>query len=392
MRHIRALDGVRAFAVLAVFAHHLTLPMSEGGWLGVDVFFVLSGYLITTLLLREHERTGGIALARFYTRRLLRLYPALLVVIAVGLLFAPVLGPEGTLRSYLAIAALAASYTTDLAILVTGRDNFGALTHTWSLAVEEQFYLLWPLALIAILRRRGNVMLWALSGALASLAALLFSLLTTTGQLAYYYPVTRAYELLLGCALATWLAQREHRPDGAGAKLAAAAGVGGLVALLAVVDDLGTARAMPVAIAIAGVLSCLLVGGLATGDGGPIDRVLCLRPIVALGRISYGVYLWHFPVLTVIHHYLHVPRPLEIGLDLVITIALAAASNRWVERPFIRMKDALANRPVPVRAGLNPAPTGPDDVDPHGEGQDQIVLRPRDRVAEAPGRQRRSLP
>lgn len=350
MRHIKALDGVRAFAVLGVFAHHLSLPMSEGSWLGVDVFFVLSGYLITTLLVREHERTGAIALGRFYLRRLLRLYPALLVVVVVGLLFAPTLAPPGSFSSYLAIAALAATYTTDLAILITGRDNFGALTHTWSLAVEEQFYLLWPLALITILKRRGNVTFWALIGASASLALLIYSLLTTTGQLAYYYPMTRAYELLLGCALATWLRQREHRSAAALPTWAATVGGGGLVALLVAVDQLGSTRAMPAGIAIAGVLSCLLVSGLAAGEDGRVARVLALRPLVALGRISYGVYLWHFPVISVLARYLHTAKPLTTGVDLAVTIALAAASSRWVERPFMKMKDALGRQREPVTA------------------------------------------
>jgi peptidoglycan/LPS O-acetylase OafA/YrhL/lysophospholipase L1-like esterase len=350
MRRTPALDGLRAVAVLAVFARHLQLPLASGGWLGVDVFFVLSGYLITTLLLREHDRDGRIALGRFYLRRARRLYPALIVVLAAGLTFAATLSGDGTLGGYLTAAALAGTYTTDLAVLVTGNGDYGALTHMWSLAVEEQFYLLWPVALVFALRRGVNVVAWSLAGAGASLAVLASSLnpADQPTPLGYFYPHTRAYELLLGCTLAAWLTRQPLRKP----TFAATVGAVGLAGLILAVGVAGTDRFTVPAIAAAGALSCLLVAGLATGGGGPAGRLLGVRPLVYLGRISYGIYLWHLPVLTVLGHFVHASLSVSAVLAVAVTTGIAAASHRWVESPFLRPREApnWARLAAPVSA------------------------------------------
>lgn len=347
MRYVRALDGVRALAVLAVFAAHLELPLAEGGWLGVDLFFVLSGFLITSILLHERESTGGIALCRFYIRRLLRLYPALLTMLAFSAICATTIVTDHSIGTFSIAATIAGSYTMDLAILVTGTGDFGALTHTWSLAVEEQFYLLWPLALLVILRSGRSVVRWAIGGAAVSLAILGYLLATTAitpGQtpLPYFYPHTRAYELLLGCALGAWVSSRNRCASSRWPTTVAGTGCLGILVVVGIVDAGGT-RVMFPAIALAGVFSCMVIGGLACGAQGPLGQLLSLRPVVALGKISYGIYLWHLPVLWVISHRLVAPRPVLVSLSLVVSIGAAAACDRWIERPFRRIRDAMTD-------------------------------------------------
>jgi peptidoglycan/LPS O-acetylase OafA/YrhL len=342
MRRIPALDGVRALAVLAVFAGHLRLPLSHGGWLGVDVFFVLSGYLITSILLAEHAATGRVVLGRFYVRRLLRLYPALLVLLAVGLTFGDLLTGGG--HGYGPSALLAGTYTLNLAVLVSGNADYGALTHMWSLAVEEQFYLLWPPALILILRRGASVRRWAGVSAVVSAIVLGYYLLTTSTAagatpLPYFFPQTRAYELLLGCALAAWL--RHHPREQAGA-LCSWIGAGGLVGLALVADRFQGPAVMFVIIVAAGLLSCLLVAGLACNRGSVLGRMLSVRPAVALGQVSYGIYLWHLPVLTVVNREVHASRPWCALLSLALTVVIAACSRRWIERPFLTLKNSMS--------------------------------------------------
>lgn len=157
MVHRRELDGLRALAVLLVIASHLWIPVLAGGWIGVDVFFVLSGYLITSILVREFDQTGSIRLARFYTRRLLRLYPALVAMLIVCGFFYSTFGETPSLFGYLHTATYSGLYAEDLFVGYTGNSH-GNLGHTWSLAIEEQFYLLWaPILLLCLKRARSAV-------------------------------------------------------------------------------------------------------------------------------------------------------------------------------------------------------------------------------------------
>src|SRR3954447_21056005 len=140
---VGALDGIRGLAVLGVFGAHSGYPIVKQGWIGVDMFFVLSGFLITTLLVAEWDRTGSISLRRFYMRRILRLYPALIAAIAIAAPLSLWLGESPT--DYLGHAGVSAAYLQDLAAGLF--DSHGPINHTWTLAVEEQFYILWPLVL-----------------------------------------------------------------------------------------------------------------------------------------------------------------------------------------------------------------------------------------------------
>jgi len=216
MSYVPALDGVRALAVTAVLCFHGGVPGAGGGFLGVDAFFVLSGYLITTLLLTEWQRTHRIDVAAFWGRRARRLLPALVVMVAVVVLAAPALSPgsePGQLR-HDAWATLA--YLNNWQMISGGSDYFAVtaapspLEHTWSLAIEEQFYLLWPLLLVLVLswrHPRRRLLLLCLGGVAASTVALAALHDAMNPGRAYYGTDTRGASLLIGAALAVLLSE-----------------------------------------------------------------------------------------------------------------------------------------------------------------------------------------
>ena len=223
LRYEPALDGVRAFAVLAVIGYHADVHSLRGGFLGVDVFFVLSGYLITALLLAEHGDAGRIDVRAFYARRARRLFPALLLVllgVAAYSGFVAFSGDRGAIRAD-ALASLL--YVQNWHLVWSGASYFTAfaapspLRHLWSLAIEEQFYLVWPLALIALLRvaRSSRRVLGAAIVAAALASALLMSAMYHAGSdpsRVYYGTDTRAQELLVGALLAVLLSRSPRVP------------------------------------------------------------------------------------------------------------------------------------------------------------------------------------
>jgi peptidoglycan/LPS O-acetylase OafA/YrhL len=364
---ILGLDGLRAFAVLAVIASHISHRFA-GGWLGVDLFFVLSGYLITTLLVREQQITGRIALSAFYGRRALRLYPALLVMVAVCTAWPSLFGFEGTSGGYFATAAITLTYLTDLVLYFTGTDP-GGLSHTWSLSVEEQFYLLWPAALVIAFRRGNNPLLWATAGAISSLVLLL-----TTGRedvignpVSYFAPHTRAYELLLGCVVGLWLSQRGpvRRRTGLVLLLIGASALGALF----IFGSFVRAESLrPVMIAGAGLAAGALVTGVTCTQASRLTIALEVWPLRWLGKVSYGAYLYHWPIITLTKHYLGHSSVWLWLLALPFTVIFAGLSFRYIERPLavrgrswiIRNDTKRATRP-PVSTYLHLATREADD-------------------------------
>lgn len=337
MEHRRDLDGIRALAVLAVLASHTEAKIFSGGWMGVDMFFVLSGFLITTLLLVEHDRTGSVALGKFYGRRALRLYPALLLVLIVGVFFYKTLGDRGTLAGYGETASISAFYLQDF-FYGFGHQSFGNMGHTWSLAVEEQFYLCWPPLMYWLMRHRRDPLKWAIVGTLLSWAIVVFYDSVRHDQFGgYFLPWCRFSQLLIGCALAILI----HRGRRAPSVLRSAAG-GIVIALLvlgtfvlgAEFDRYPGLEWQGPAIAIA---TTLLVWHL-NEPGSPLRRLLGSRPLFWLGRRSYGVYLIHLPVLYVLDRHVHASRTTVAGLMVLIAIVLAGLSYRFVELPFLRLK------------------------------------------------------
>ncbi|HLG92907.1 MAG TPA: acyltransferase, partial [Acidimicrobiales bacterium] len=232
--YLPALDGLRAVAVAGVIAFHAGLPWAKGGFLGVDAFFVLSGYLITSLLLAEREATGGIGLGSFWARRARRLLPALFLMLAVVAGYGALAAPGDTLGQLRSDALFTLGYAANWHQIFSGQGYFAQLAqpspllHTWSLAIEEQFYLLWPLALLAVgrtRRPRRNLAVACATGALASAVEMALLYRPADTARVYFGTDTRAQSLLVGALLAALAAPRPGRRRlGAGARLGLAAG------------------------------------------------------------------------------------------------------------------------------------------------------------------------
>jgi peptidoglycan/LPS O-acetylase OafA/YrhL len=315
------LDGIRALAILGVIAQHINLPSTTlAGMVGVNLFFVLSGYLITGILVAELRDTGRVNLRRFYERRVRRLFPALIaVLIATGVLMAL----QGTLMGYLGPAAVSLFYVSDFA-KAAGFD-LGYVGHTWSLAMEEQFYLLWP-ALLLFLPRRFLVP-GVIGGIVVSIALQIVVVGAQGNVLAHFRPDVRADAILWGCLIAL---VPVRLPRWA----VVVAGVG----LLA----LSLTFLWPYAIGLSSVLSAVVVAGAAT-----VARPLSWRPLVRIGQISYGLYLWHAIPVGLFNDRTLAGDVVAMAAVVAITFALALASERWVERPFRRPRTAQATVIVP---------------------------------------------
>lgn len=347
---LTALDGLRGIAVLAVVGYHTNLRPFRGGDLGVQVFFVLSGFLITSVLLRELDRTGRVGLGTFYLRRLLRLAPALLVVVGVVLLVSA-FGLGRVARDYsphdLRLQSLlAATYLSDVAA-ASGFD-MGPLLHTWTLSIEEHFYLLWPPVLVFVARRRlGGVFPLAVSLVLAGVvlrAAMALSgapLVRTT-----YGPDVRSDGLLLGCALAALLTQRaipgwlhRVRPGWVGAS----------VLLGAIIHPPSNRADALGAYTLTSLAALLLLVGLLPGGDESLRRVVSWSPLVHVGRISYGLYLWNFLTVRLIdEHTVPLPGPFSGAVRIALCFLAAELSYVLVEQPFLRLKEALGTRNKPL--------------------------------------------
>jgi peptidoglycan/LPS O-acetylase OafA/YrhL len=364
------LDGLRAVAVYLVVAFHAGVARASGGFIGVDVFFVLSGYLVTGVLVRDLEGPDGrIGLARFYARRARRLLPAAAVTLVVtAIVFGSIGGRVEVLDARNAIRA-ASLYVANWHFIAKSADYFAAdlesspVLHFWSLAVEEQFYLLWPLlfgGLYALARRAGRHRSRVLRGviALLALASAGAALRLAEGDLdrAYYGTDTRAYQLLAGAllALSPGLIIRARRIRGG------RSGDGPLwpllsVGLLAALALLGTSRldVEPIrrGVLVTGVTVALILA-LEVARGGIGRRLLSLPPVVYLGKISYGTYLWHWLVIVVLAHETDVGPWATLAVAIPVATGLASLSYQLLELP-VRTAPALDRlRAVTISAGL----------------------------------------
>jgi len=353
-RRVPALDGIRALAVLAVLAFHGGMPWARGGFLGVDAFFVLSGYLIVSLLLTEWLQTGRIGVLAFWGRRARRLLPALLLLVLTVAMTARYFTPveqRGQLRGD-ALAAL--FYVANWRMVLRGGDYFAdtagpsPLEHTWSLGVEEQFYLLCPVLMVGVLiltRRPLRALLGtALLGVLASTIALSVLYQPTDPGRTYYGSDTRAASLLVGAALAVALTAVE-RFDPLWFRQRATRLVTGALATVGVaflgwswVTADGTDRWLyHGGLLIAAVSVAAVLAHVAVAPDGPMARLLSVPPLPALGLVSYGVYLWHWPVFLAVDG----QRTGVTGAPLwlarcSLTIAIACLSYVLVELPVRR--------------------------------------------------------
>jgi peptidoglycan/LPS O-acetylase OafA/YrhL len=371
-RRLACLDGVRAFAILAVLAAHTGIAGVRGGFVGVDVFFVLSGFLITSLLVAEYDRTGRIDLPAFLARRARRLLPAALVmivtVLAAGRLFSP--DAIGGLRGDAVSAAL---WSNNWRLALRGVDYFsqgGAaspLQHTWSLAVEEQFYLVWPVLVVLICaagarlmdHRRRLLVVTVAGAAVSALVTLILSGDSSAGRV-YFGTDTRAQELLIGAALAAalapgWQAQHAAAPDRSLARraLPLVASGGGLLVLGVAAhraDGAGAEFRHGLMLWVA-LASAALIAGVVLDERTPIARLLTTPPLVAIGTMSYGLYLWHWPVFRVLDGERTGLGPLELAVvRILVSVVLAGASLLFVELPVRRLQLRTA-RLLPAAAG-----------------------------------------
>jgi peptidoglycan/LPS O-acetylase OafA/YrhL len=342
-----ALDGLRGIAVLVVIELHLGLV--AGGYVGVDVFFALSGFLITVLLYEEWDRTGQISLRRFCRRRVRRLLPAVLLLVAgftaVMLVLHPFSGlwPLGRL---IAVTLLAANNWVTALVPSHGR-VLGALVPTWTLAQEVQFYLLWPLALCVLLRRRTR------PGAIVAMLGVAMLVLLGAGVLvrhaypaynSYTSPFDRGAELLLGCATA--IVWRERRvPAPLRWPVVGWFAAGALVYVLFMAATPGRVWYLTSALLAAVVIVNVLTGPALPPEGASgrwrmgslLKRLLGARPLPYVGKISYGIYLYHLPIYYLLWTYTPGRSPYFYAL-IVLPTSCAAAAMSWhfVEAPILR--------------------------------------------------------
>jgi peptidoglycan/LPS O-acetylase OafA/YrhL len=337
------LDGLRALAVIGVFVYHARIDWMPGGFLGVDLFFVLSGYLITSLLLVEWEARNRIDLRRFWLRRARRLLPALVLVVLASLILAAIFA-RSDLAHTRSDAVSSLLYYTNWHLIIANHSYFvrmGApslLQHLWSLAVEEQFYLIWPLllvpALIFVGRKRLPMLVIA---AIVGSAALMWTLYNPYADPSrvYYGTDTRAFLLLMGILLAlVWPAiERLRRAVPLLELLGIAALVGTVLLFLRMQDfDPTLYRGGDVAAAFCFAVLIAAVAHQRTGIG----QALGIAPLRWLGERSYGIYLWHLPIVILLLGVNARPSPGLVLAAAVLVVAAAALSYRFVEDPIRR--------------------------------------------------------
>ncbi len=361
-RYLPALDGLRAFAVAGVIAYHFGFHWANGGYLGVDFFFVLSGFLITSLLAGEWVATRRIRLRQFWARRAKRLLPAVLVLLVVLTLYDWLGGPNigsGTFRPD-GIATL--FYYANWHLIFTHQSYFtqflapSPLKHTWSLAIEEQFYLVWPLATLAMFGlakragRRGprpfhRRLALAVTVVLAAASALEMALLYHPGvdpSRIYYGTDTRAFELLIGAVLALLVTARPDHSPRVRRLLHLVGPVAAVVLGMLWVtagDDQGNPSAWMYqgGMVIACMLAAAVIASVAQPSSGPLGALLSIPPLRWIGQISYGLYLWHWPVYVLMTDVTTgLSRGALLAARLAATVGAATISFYLVERPVRR--------------------------------------------------------
>ena len=363
-RHLPALNGLRGIAVIGVVAYHLQLSWASGGYLGVDLFFVLSGFLITTLLLEEWVGTSRVDLVAFWGRRARRLLPALFLVVAALAVYLVVnahFGGPGA-NGLIDLSGLRGEalgtllYVNNWHLIYAHQSYFAQfsapspLQHTWSLAIEEQFYLVWPLVLLLLLhvvRRSWRGAGAALAVGLGVLSSILMAVMFQPGadpSRVYFGTDTRLFDLMAGATVA-FLAAARPQPSTRARRALHVVGPVAAAVLAVFWITAGTAAGLPTNLMFEGgfllcaALAALIVADARLVESGWFSRGLAWGPLHFIGTISYGIYLWHWPVIV----YLDGSRtglsawPLDL-LRIAATLALSTASYYLVERPIRRAR------------------------------------------------------
>lgn len=346
MRYSASLDGIRGIAIVTVCLAHYGLPILRRGGFGVDVFFTLSGFLITSILLKEYGRTGDISFRNFYIRRLLRLFPALFCLLIVYGTLVTLFGKN--LSRHYGDIALVFFYVANWAG-AAGLNRPGELGHTWSLSVEEQFYFLWPILLYGLVRRWGGKGL--LGGSimltLLSMSETFLMSGTVPWWRLYYGFDTRAFTLLFGCSLAIafhFWGERIALPKPL-ERVLPLLSFGGIALFMlrrdAFLSDPGFFSGP---IFIIPVLTCGLIY-VAVKPGFNVSKsILSVKPLVYFGKRSYGLYLWHYWILNVVN-----PKNIYVLLACAAaSLVVTELSFRFVEMPFLSLKHRFAKDEAPA--------------------------------------------
>jgi len=346
LAHRDDVQGLRAIAVLTVIASHASIPYVPGGYVGVDVFFVISGFLITQLLFREVERSGRISIPGFYARRARRILPASTLVIIATIIASAIWLSAVDLRVVVQDALWAIFFAANIHFAAVGTDYFAAeeppspLQHYWSLSVEEQFYLVWPALLLVLVLVAGRralpkrlvfAVLLVVTG-----ASFVWSLISTTSDplAAYFSTTARAWELGLGALVALIAEPVARRLHSAARGLLCLTGLV-LIGIACVyyteqTPFPGSAAAVPV---VGSALVLLAGAGFHAPHPWPV-RALGVRPMRIVGDWSYSLYLWHWPVLIIAERKVGTLGPWRTAVCLVVVFVLSALTYRLVEQPF----------------------------------------------------------
>jgi peptidoglycan/LPS O-acetylase OafA/YrhL len=349
LKHQPALDGLRGAAVAAVLLFHgghLT-----GGYLGVDAFFVLSGFLITSLLLAEVGDRGNIALGAFWARRARRLLPALACVLATVAVYAALLAKPDELATIRGDSLATLGYFANWRAIASSRDywamfrNPSPLQHTWSLAIEEQFYLAWPLFVVVLVRGCAHriaarrLLVTSLVLAIASLTWAFIIFDAANPSRVYYGTDTRIASILIGAALAAGLAWRGPARTRRGRVALEIAAIFAILLLAISWTRLSGASNTLYrgGLFVCAVAVAVVIAAAVHPQRGHVSRVLSFRPLCALGLISYGAYLWHWPIYVVLDPArLHFDGWALLLVRISATLVIAVASYRFVEQPIRR--------------------------------------------------------
>lgn len=335
------LDGLRFVAVMLVLAFHAGMVSMSGGFIGVDLFFVLSGFLVTNVILDEVDRQGSFSVGAFYGRRVRRLLPAAVLAITATCVLAVLVTPEASRLSMVSDARAALLYFANWQFIADANDYFGdgisasPFLHYWSLSIEEQYYIVYPLLIFLVLikarqsERRVGLLLAVLT---AVSVALQVHAAANDVNFAYYATQTRIYQPLAGCVLAIALRELGRRGT------TESGGAGGLLGTLGVVGVVVLASGwLDLSESVRGLLCTVAalaaVGGLCLAPTTPVSRALSWSVPRYLGQISYGTYLWHWPVILVIAQLFDV-RPIVLALmATAVATGLAALSFQVFETP-----------------------------------------------------------